>query len=86
MKRRTKKIRWNDNQEKEEKEYGEEKRERKGGGSWERGRGAYVDEIDEEEIETLRERAGPWKGEEGEWEKRESGRRGGAMEKEPNKK
>ena len=36
-----------------------------------------MDEIDGEEIETL---------EEGERKKRESGKRGGAMEKEPNKK
>ena len=35
-----------------------------------------MDEIDEEEIETLRERAGPWKGEEGEWEKRRSNGKG----------
>lgn len=35
------------------------KRERRGGRSWERGRGAYMDEIDEVEVETLRERAGP---------------------------
>ena len=45
-----------------------------------------MDEIDEVEVETLRERAGPYKGEEGEREWRERGRRGRAVEEESKKK